>query len=89
MRSHENLFQTDADSFSFLSSKKKKIFFGHCQYQNKKALVTDSIFWEGFGLNLFCVPFLQVYETERHSLRAMDASEHFETNLICFLANHL
>jgi len=32
---------------------------------------------------------LQVYETERHSLRAMDASEHFETNLICFLANHL
>ena len=25
-------------------------FFGRCQYQNKKALFTDSIFREGFGL---------------------------------------
>ena len=28
----------------------KKIFFGRSQYQNKKALFTDSIFREGFGL---------------------------------------
>ena len=28
----------------------KKNFFGRCQYQNKKALFTDSIFREGFGL---------------------------------------
>ena len=28
----------------------KKIFLGYCQYQNKKALFTDPIFSEGFGL---------------------------------------
>ena len=28
---------------------KKKDFFGRSQYQNKKALFTDSIFREGFG----------------------------------------
>ena len=54
VRFHEILFQTDAESFSFLSWKKKKLFvkkknFGRCQYQNKKALFTDSIFREGFG----------------------------------------
>ena len=27
----------------------KKIFLSRCQYQNKKALFTDSIFREGFG----------------------------------------
>jgi hypothetical protein len=31
---------------SFIPKKKK---FGRCQYQNKKALFTDSIFREGFG----------------------------------------
>ena len=30
---------------------KKKYFFGRCQYQNKKALFTDSIFREGFVLD--------------------------------------
>ena len=30
---------------------KKNIFFGRSQYQNKKALSTDSIFREGFGDN--------------------------------------
>ena len=34
---------------SFIS---KKIFFGHSQYQNKKVLFTDSIFREGFGLEI-------------------------------------
>ena len=33
--------------------------------------------------------YLQVYPTERHSLRHMDVSEHFETTLICFLSDHL
>ena len=28
----------------------KKIFLSNCQYQNKKALFTDPIFSEGFGL---------------------------------------
>ena len=28
---------------------KKKCFFGHCQYENKRALFTDLIFREGFG----------------------------------------
>ena len=28
---------------------KKKFFFGRCQYQNKKALFTDSIFWKVLG----------------------------------------
>ena len=28
----------------------KKIFLSRCQYQNKKALFTDPIFSEGFGL---------------------------------------
>ena len=27
----------------------KNNFLSRCQYQNKKALFTDSIFWEGFG----------------------------------------
>ena len=29
----------------------KKKFLGRCQYQNKKALFTDSIFSEGFASN--------------------------------------
>ena len=55
VRFHKLYFQTDAESFSFLSWKTKKIlflkkyFFGYSQYQNKKALLTDSIFREGFG----------------------------------------
>jgi hypothetical protein len=31
---------------------KKKKNFGRSQYQNKKALFTDSIFREGFGIHL-------------------------------------
>ena len=56
MRFHEILFQTDAENFSLLSCKTKKVLLlkkydlGHCQYQNKKALFTDPIFSEGFGL---------------------------------------
>ena len=50
---HANLFQTDAESFSFLSGEtsfiSNKFFWPFCQYQNKKALFTDSIFTEGFG----------------------------------------
>ena len=38
---------------SILKNKKvlflKKIFLTHCQYQNKKALFTDSIFWKVLG----------------------------------------
>ena len=41
---YEILFQTNAESFIA-----KKYFLGRCQYQNKKALFTDSIFSEGFG----------------------------------------
>jgi hypothetical protein len=29
-----------------------KIFLGHCQYQNKKALFIDPIISEGFGSNM-------------------------------------
>jgi len=32
---------------------------------------------------------LQIYPRERHSLRHLDASEHYETNLISFLQQHL
>uniref|UniRef100_A0A0A9VTT3 Dipeptidyl peptidase 8 n=1 Tax=Lygus hesperus TaxID=30085 RepID=A0A0A9VTT3_LYGHE len=32
---------------------------------------------------------LQVYPCERHSLRSLDASKHYETTLLNFLANHL
>ena len=40
---------------AFYLEKKKVLFlkkknFGRCQYQNKKALFTDSIFREGFGV---------------------------------------
>jgi len=42
------------------------------------------------SLSRHCKPIhLQVYPTERHSLRHMDVSEHFETTLICFLSDHL
>ena len=55
VRFQEIHFQIDAKSFSFLSWKirkfySKKIFFDRCQYQNKKALFTDSIFRKGFDL---------------------------------------
>ena len=49
-RFHEIQFQTEPESFSFLSWKTKKIyswkknFLSRCQYQNKKSLFTDSIF---------------------------------------------
>ena len=39
-------------STSYLEKQKKivnKYFFGRSQYKNKKALLTDSIFREGFG----------------------------------------
>lgn len=32
---------------------------------------------------------LQVYPNERHSLRHLDASKHYETTLLSFLQNHL
>uniref|UniRef100_A0A1B6JJK3 Peptidase S9 prolyl oligopeptidase catalytic domain-containing protein n=2 Tax=Homalodisca TaxID=139475 RepID=A0A1B6JJK3_9HEMI len=32
---------------------------------------------------------LQVYPNERHSLRNLDASKHYETTLLSFLQNHL
>lgn len=32
---------------------------------------------------------LQVYPNERHSLRSLDASKHYETTLLSFLQNHL
>ncbi|XP_063979014.1 dipeptidyl peptidase 9 [Diachasmimorpha longicaudata] len=32
---------------------------------------------------------LQVYPTERHSLRSLDATRHYETTLLSFLQNHL
>ncbi|XP_033329268.1 dipeptidyl peptidase 9 [Megalopta genalis] len=32
---------------------------------------------------------LQVYPNERHSLRSLDASKHYETTLLFFLQNHL
>ncbi|KFM80750.1 Dipeptidyl peptidase 9, partial [Stegodyphus mimosarum] len=32
---------------------------------------------------------LQIYPTERHSLRHLDASEHYETTLLSFLQQHL
>lgn len=37
-----------------------------------------------------CKPYqLQVYPNERHSLRSLDASKHYETTLLSFLQNHL
>jgi hypothetical protein len=59
---HEILFQTDAESFSFLSWKIKKSYsykkycFGRCQYQNKQALFTDSIFREDFDYHYLVLP---------------------------------
>ena len=56
VRFHEILFQTDAENFSFLSYKTKKFYswkkydLGRSHYQNKKALFTDPIFINGFGL---------------------------------------
>lgn len=32
---------------------------------------------------------LQVYPAERHSLRNLEASKHYETTLLSFLQNHL
>lgn len=32
---------------------------------------------------------LQVYPMERHSLRNLEASKHYETTLLSFLQNHL
>ena len=54
---HEILFQTDAESFSFLSWKTKQFysyFLGRSQYQNKKPLFTDPIFSNGFAINFLC-----------------------------------
>ena len=58
---HDILFQTDAESFSFLPWKTKKKSvpkeIGRYQCQNKKALISDPIFSEGFGflvLRLVC-----------------------------------
>ena len=50
LRFHEILFQTDAvRQKSFIP---KKYDLGCCQYQNKKALFTDPIFSDGFGLGV-------------------------------------
>ena len=32
---------------------------------------------------------LQIFPTERHSLRHMEASDHYETTLLSFLQNNL
>ena len=54
VKPHKIYFETDAESFSFLSCKTKKFyserkyFLNRCQYQNKKGLFTDPIFSEGF-----------------------------------------
>ena len=56
MKFHKILFKTDAETVSFLILKKRESFspkkysFGRCQYQNNKALFTDSILRVGFGL---------------------------------------
>ena len=57
MRFHEFSFLTDAENFSFVSWKQKsfipkKYDLGRSQYQNKKALFTDPIFSDSFGLQL-------------------------------------
>ena len=53
VRFHEILFQTDSVSAFYLEKQKsfipKKKFLSRCQYQNKKALFTDSIFTDGFA----------------------------------------
>ena len=56
-RFHEILFQTDYESFSFLSWKtkkfysKKKFFLSRCQNQNKKSFVYWLNFPEGFEMS--------------------------------------
>ena len=57
MKFHKICFQTDSESFSFLSWKTKiKIFLkknlSYCQYQNKEALFTNPIFREGFRVEV-------------------------------------
>ena len=53
-RFHEILFLTNAESFTFLSWKTKKVLFlkkpflSHFQYQNKKVSFTGPIFSKGF-----------------------------------------
>ena len=68
VRFHESVFQTDPESFSFLSWKTKKVLFikknlGYCQHQNKNALFTDPIFSEGFGrvILLYCFNYLYLH----------------------------
>ena len=54
-RFHEIFFKQILKVSAFYLQKQKVIFyffFSHCQYQNKKALFTDPIFSEGFGLDL-------------------------------------
>ena len=55
VRFHEIKFQTDAKKFQLSILKNKKNSFlkknvSGCQYQNKKALFTDPISSEDFGL---------------------------------------
>ena len=87
----EILFQTDAESFRFLSW---KIFLSRCQYQKKKALFTDPIFSEGFGPNLLkplgtiiqkkcwyfypSEPFTFLHFNMRHPVSASDVN-----NILC------
>ena len=56
LENFQHLFEIEfcetSQNFNWFSSFLKKIFFKHCQYQNKKALFTDPIFSEGFGANL-------------------------------------
>ena len=54
MRFHEIHFKQMQFQLPIMKNKiflsLKKIFFGFSQYQNKKALFTDSIFREGYGM---------------------------------------
>ena len=52
MRFNEILFQTNSEKLQLSILKNKKYFLSPCQYQNKKALFTDPIFSEGFGIYL-------------------------------------
>ena len=58
MRFHDFFFQTNSESFSFLSWKTLS-FWSCCQYRDKKALFTDPIFREGFDYESVA-PALQV-----------------------------
>ena len=71
-----------------------QVHFHICSWQHWYSLpftysAESFFFCSNSKINNLMLFFLQVYPTERHSLRHMDVSEHFETTLICFLADHL